>query len=417
MEYQTTIFTLAIIFGFLMACGIGANDVANAMGTSVGSKVFTLRQAIVVAMVFEFLGAFLAGGEVTSTISKGITDVHYFYGQADLFILGMLSALLAASIWLIIATYYGWPVSTTHSMVGSIVGFSIISLGLNSIYWPKMFNIVASWIVSPLIGGIIAFLVFTSIQKLIIRTDDPFNNAKKYIPFYVFIMGCGISLMTLTQGLKHVGIFLSNNECIGLSLVFGLLLLLISKIAIMRVKHDPQADIKFHFANVEKIFGVMMIFTACSMAFAHGSNDVANAVGPLSAIVEVLNDPQALCKNTIIPSWILLLGAIGIVIGLATYGYKVIETIGENITELTPSRGFSAEISASLTVSCASGIGMPISTTHTLVGAILGVGFARGIGALNIRVLQKIFLSWIITVPAGTGLTMIIFTIFKFIFL
>lgn len=230
-------------------------------------------------------------------------------------------------------------------------------------------------------------------------------------------MGCGICLITLTKGLKHVGVNLSNNESIILSLIFGFLLLFISKIALYRVKHDPEADIQFHFANVEKIFGVMMIFTACSMAFAHGSNDVANAVGPLSAIVEVLNDPSALSKNTIIPSWVLLLGAIGIVIGLATYGYKVIDTVGKNITELTPSRGFSAEISASLTVAGASGIGMPVSTTHTLVGAILGVGFARGIGALNIRVLQKIFLSWVITLPAGACLTMIIYTIFKFIFI
>lgn len=413
MEYHNLIFTLAIIFGFLMACGIGANDVANAMGTSVGSKVFTLRQAIVVAMIFEFLGAFLAGGEVTSTISKGITDPHFFFSQPDLFVYGMLSALLAAAIWLIIATSYGWPVSTTHSMVGSIVGFALIAIGPSSIYWPKMLNIVASWVISPVIGGTIAFFVFTSIQKLIIRTDNPFVNAKKYIPFYVFIMGCGISLITLVKGLKHVGINLTYNQCIALSLAFGLTLLIISKLALSRVKHDPDADKEFHFANVEKIFGVMMIFTACSMAFAHGSNDVANAVGPLAAIVEVLNDPSALDQSTIVPAWVLLLGGLGIVFGLATYGYKVIETVGKNITELTPSRGFSAEVSAALTVVCASGVGMPVSTTHTLVGAILGVGFARGIGALNVRVLQKIFLSWLITLPAGAGLTMIIFTVIK----
>lgn len=416
MDHQTIIIILAIIFGFLMACGIGANDVANAMGTSVGSKVFTLRQAIVVAMIFEFLGAFLAGGEVTSTISKGITDPHYFYAEPNLFIYGMLAALLASAIWLIIATNYGWPVSTTHSMVGSIVGFAIIAIGPNAVYWPKMLNIVGSWLTSPLIGGTIAFLVFTSIQKLIIRTDTPFDNAKKYIPFYVFIMGCGISLITLVKGLKHVGLNLDNTQSYLFSLSFGLILLVLSKIALSRIKHDPKADKNFHFANVEKIFGVMMIFTACSMAFAHGSNDVANAVGPLAAIVEVVANPSALDQSTIVPPWVLLLGGAGIVVGLATYGYKVIETVGKNITELTPSRGFSAEIAAAFTVVCASGLGMPVSTTHTLVGSILGVGFARGIGALNMRVLQKIFMSWVITLPAGASLTMIIFVIIKHLF-
>jgi PiT family inorganic phosphate transporter len=416
MDHQTIIFILAIVFGLLMACGIGANDVANAMGTSVGSKVFTLRQAIVVAMIFEFLGAFLAGGEVTNTISKGIADLHFFYNQIDVFIYGMLAALLASGIWLIVASYYGWPVSTTHSMIGSIVGFSVMSVGSQAIYWSQLSSIIASWLISPFIGGIVSFIVFTSIQKLIIRTDEPFINAKKYVPFYVFIMGCGISLITLVTGLKHVGIHIENSDCALISLAFGFLLFLISKLALSRIKHDPNIDKEFHFANVERIFGIMMMFTACSMAFAHGSNDVANAVGPVAAIVDVIYNPDALDQDTVIASWVLLLGAVGIVIGLASYGYKVIETVGKNITELTPSRGFSAEISAALTVICASGIGMPISTTHTLVGAILGVGFARGIGALNMKVLQKIFMSWVITLPAGAGLTMIIFIIIKNIF-
>ena len=416
MDHQTTLFVLALIFGLLMACGIGVNDVANAVGTSVGSKVFTLRQAIFVAMVFEFLGAFLAGGEVTTTISKGITDPHYFLYQPDIFVYGMLSALLASGIWLIVASYYGWPVSTTHSMIGSIVGFAILTTGSSSVSWSMMFNIVLSWIISPFIGCIVSFFVFNSIQNLIIRTDKPFENAKKYIPFYVFIMGCGISLITLVKGLRHFGINLNYVEGTILSIGFGALLLLISKLALSTIKQDPNLDKDFHFTNVERIFGIMMMFTACSMAFAHGSNDVANAVGPLAAIVDVLNDPSNLDKNTVVQPWVLLLGGVGIIIGLATYGYKVIETIGKNITELTPSRGFSAEISAALTVVCASGLGLPISTTHTLVGAILGVGFARGIGALNTRVLQKIFLSWIITLPAGALFTMIIFIIIKAIF-
>lgn len=416
MDQQIIILTLAIIFGFLMACGIGANDVANAMGTSVGSKVFTMRQAIIVASVFEFLGAFLAGGEVTGTISKGITDPHFFYQQPDIFIYGMLAALLASAIWLITASHFGWPVSTTHSIVGAIIGFAVITVGAESVYWSKIIIIAASWLISPLLGGVVAFIVFTSIQNLILRTDDPFINAKKYVPFYVFIMGCGISLITLVQGLKHVGINLNYWQSLSLSVIFGLILLVISKIALNKIKHVKQDDESFHFTNVEKIFGVMMMFTACSMAFAHGSNDVANAVGPLAAIVQIINDPGSLSSGTIVPAWVLFLGGSGIVVGLATYGYRVIETVGKNITELTPSRGFSAEISTALTVVCASGIGLPISTTHTLVGAILGVGFARGIGALNLDVLRKIVMSWLITLPAGLGLTMILFFALKAIF-
>ena len=416
MDHQTIILILAIIFGFLMACGIGANDVANAMGTSVGSKVFTLKQAIVVASIFEFLGAFLAGGEVTGTISKGLIDPHFFSNQPEIFIYGMLAALLASATWLILASYYGWPVSTTHSIVGAIIGFAVITVGPESLHWSKIILIISSWIISPLIGCVFSYFVFMSIQNLIFQADDPFINAKKYIPFYVFIMGCGISLITLTQGLKHVGVHLNYFQSFGYSALVGLVIFLISKFALNKVTLDKKADEEFHFANVEKIFGIMMMFTACSMAFAHGSNDVANAVGPLAAIVQILHDPGALSGQTIVPSWVLLLGAVGIVVGLATYGYRVIETVGQNITELIPSRGFSAEISTALIVVFASGIGLPLSTTHTLVGAILGVGFARGIGALNLDVIRKIVLSWIITMPTGVCLTMGLFFIIKSIF-
>lgn len=416
MDQQTILLALSVLFGFLMACGIGANDVANAMGTSVGSKVFTLKQAILVAMVFEFLGAFLAGGEVTSTISKGIVDPHFFYNQVNIFIYGMLSALLAAALWLIIASINGWPVSTTHSIIGSIIGFALISVGSESIQWVKVIFIATSWIISPLLGAIIAYFVFTSIQKLILRTDEPYLNAKKYIPFYVFLMGVGISLITLVKGLKHVGLNLSSNQALITSIIIGLAIFTISKLLLNKIKYDPEAAKDFHFANVEKIFGMMMIFTACSMAFAHGSNDVANAVGPLAAIAQIIKDPASMGAKTIVPAWVLLLGGFGIVVGLATYGYKVIETVGKNITELTPSRGFSAEISTALTVVGASGIGLPISTTHTLVGAILGVGLARGIGALNLKVMQTIFMSWLITLPVGAAFTIIIFYIIKAIF-
>jgi len=410
MEYQTIILTLACVFGFLMAYGIGANDVANAMGTSVGSKTLTLKQAIVIAAVFECCGAILAGSEVTGTISHGITDMSVYIRYPNILIYGMLAALLSSAVWLIFASYFGFPVSTTHTIIGAIVGFAIYNNGVDAVNWIKIGSIVSSWIISPLIGGLVSFLIFKSLQKFILQTDKPFDNAKKYVPFYVLIVGFIIGMVILVKGLKHVDIDLNFYESILLSLLFGLCLTLFSKLMLRKVKRIKEDDAKFHYTNVEKIFGVMMIFTACSMAFAHGSNDVANAVGPLAAISNIINGNIA---SDAVPSWVLILGGIGIVVGLSTYGYKVIYTIGQNITELTPSRGFAAELSAASTVVISSGFGMPVSTTHVLVGAILGVGFARGIGALNRGVINKIFMSWVVTLPAGAILAIIFFVILK----
>ncbi|MCL4119566.1 UNVERIFIED_CONTAM: hypothetical protein GTU68_014870 [Idotea baltica] len=328
-----------------MAWGVGANDVANAMGTSVGAGALTIKQAILIAMVFEFAGAYLAGGEVTSTIRKGIIDPAILEGTPELLVYGMLSALLAAGTWLLIASMMGWPVSTTHSIVGAIVGFAAVGISPEAVHWGKVGKIVASWVVSPVLAGTIAYMLFSSVQKLILTRDDPFSRAKKIIPIYMFAM----------------------------------------------------------------------IFTACAMAFAHGSNDVANAVGPLAAVVSVVKS-GAVGAKSMMPSWILLLGGVGIMLGLATYGFKVMGTIGRKITELTPSRGFAAELGAAATVVLASGIGLPISTTHTLVGAVLGVGLARGIAALNMRVIGTIFMSWLITLPAGAGLAIVFFFFFKGIF-
>ncbi len=396
-----------------MAYGIGANDVANAMGTSVGANILTLREAILIAAIFEFLGAFLAGGEVTQTISQGITHIAFFYDTPDLWIYGMMAALLSSALWLILASYCGWPVSTTHSIIGAIVGFSMVSMGPGAVYWQKVGFIFLSWIISPLLGGIVAYCIFMSIQRLIFLADNPFQSAKRYIPCYVFLMGTAISWITLCRGLSHIGIVLSTLDSVVMALGIGILAFIFSHLLLLRIQLHPLADKSSHFASVERVFGIMMIFTACSMAFAHGSNDVANAVGPLAAISSAIENNGVLSDSAPVSSWILLMGAIGIVVGLATYGYRVINTVGKHITELTPSRGFAAEISAALTVLCASGIGLPISSTHTLVGAILGVGFARGIGALNLRVLQKILLSWIITLPAGALLCIVVFYILR----
>jgi len=414
--YGETLVIFAAVVGFLMAWGIGANDVANAMGTSVGSKALTIKQAIIIAMIFEFAGAYLAGGEVTSTIRKGIIDASFYIDQPELLVFGMTAALLAAGTWLIIASYYGWPVSTTHSIVGAIVGFSAVGVGMDSVTWSKVVGIVGSWVITPLISGIIAYFIFMSSQKLIFNTKDPIINAKRYVPFYMFLAGFILALVTIIKGLKHVGLHFSTVEAFMMAIGAGILVAIIGKVFINRVKIDPQADKKMHFANVEKIFAVLMIVTACAMAFAHGSNDVANAIGPLAAVVSIVGHQGEIVSKAELAWWILPLGGIGIVLGLAIFGKRVMATIGTGITHLTPSRGFAAELAAASTVVIASGTGLPISTTQTLVGGVLGVGMARGIAALNLGVVRNIVISWVVTLPVGAGLSIVFFYALKSMF-
>jgi len=408
-------YILAGVFGLFMAWGIGANDVANAMGTSVGSKALTIKQAIIIAAIFEFAGAFLAGGQVTSTIRKGIIDSSVAAANPDLVMYGMLAALLSAGSWLLIASRNGWPVSTTHSIVGAIVGFAVVGLGFDSVNWGKVGHIVASWVVSPLLSGFLAFMLFRSVQRLILDTSNPIENAKKYVPVYMFLTGFMIALVTLFKGLKHIGLELSTTQNYLIAVSVGLVVAFVGKLYIRQLKIDPEEDSDFSFTNVEKIFSILLVVTACAIAFAHGSNDVANAVGPMAAVISIAND-GVLSSKSALPVWVLLVGGIGIVAGLAMYGRKVMATIGNDITELTPSRGFACGLAASTTVVIASGTGLPISTTHTLVGAVLGVGLARGIGALNLGVVGNIFMSWIITLPVGAFLAVLFFFIFKGIF-
>ncbi len=407
---------LACLFGFFMAWGVGANDVANAMGTSVGSKAITIKQAIIIAVIFEFLGAWLAGGEVTSTIRGGIVDPALLQADPQLLVYGMLSALLAAAIWLMVASAKGWPVSTTHSIVGAIVGFGAVGLGMEAVAWGRVGTIASSWVISPLLAGTIAFVLFKSVQHLIFEAHNPFAAAKRYVPIYIFLVGFIVSMVTLTKGLTHVGLDLSFGQSLLLSLLFGAIIMGIGIVMQGRVVYEQSADDHFGYGNVERVFAVLMIFTACAMAFAHGSNDVANAVGPLAAVISVVRSDGVIDSAALVPWWVLVLGGGGIVFGLVTYGHKVIATVGTGITELTPSRGFAATLAAASTVVLASGTGLPISTTHTLVGAILGVGLARGMAALNLRVIGTIVMSWLITLPAGAGLSILFFFSFKGIF-
>ena len=407
---------LACLFGFFMAWGVGANDVANAMGTSVGSKAITIKQAIIIAVIFEFLGAWLAGGEVTATIRGGIVDPALLEANPQLLLYGMLSALLAAAIWLLVASAKGWPVSTTHSIVGAIVGFGAVGLGMEAVAWNRVGTIASSWVVSPLLAGTIAFVLFKSVQHLIFESHDPFAAAKRYVPVYTFLVGFIVAMVTLTKGLTHVGLDLSFGQSFLFSLLIGAVIMGIGIFLQRRIKFERRIDDHFGFSNVERVFGVLMIFTACAMAFAHGSNDVANAVGPLAAVISVVRSDGVIDSAALVPWWVLVLGGGGIVFGLVTYGHKVIATVGTGITELTPSRGFAATLAAATTVVLASGTGLPISTTHTLVGAVLGVGLARGMAALNLGVIGTIVMSWLITLPAGAGLSILFFFTFKGIF-
>ena len=321
-EYGTILLVLAVIFGFYMTWGIGANDVANAMGTSVGSGAITVMQAIVIAAIFEFAGAFIAGGNVTATIRKGIIDPSGIVGQPEILVFGMLGALLAAAVWLMVATARGWPVSTTHSIVGAVVGFAIVGIGVDAVKWDKIGQIAASWVVSPALGGLIAFLLMMSIRRLILNTDNPFQSARRWGPAYVFLVGFIISLVTLFKGLKHLNIDLSVGMSFISATVIGLIVAGVGWVLIQRVQVDANADREFHFASVEKVFTPMMIFTACAMAFAHGSNDVANGVGPLAAVVSIVQSGGEVAQKAALPLWILVLGGVGIVTGLATMGYQ-----------------------------------------------------------------------------------------------
>jgi phosphate/sulfate permease len=441
MDHSLILTGLAVAFGFYMAWNIGANDVANAMGTSVGSGALTLKRAVIVAGVLEFAGAFLVGSHVANTVRKGIVNPEIFMGDPIVFVLGMLAALLAAGAWLQIASYCGWPVSTTHSIVGAIVGFGLLVGGAQAVNWGKVISIAASWVISPLISATISFFIFMLLRKKIFRSATPVAAAKRLTPVLVFFVFAILTLVMVFKGLKNLHLHLSFFQALIAATAVGFLAAVLSIFWVSRLKLSENsinlnhtknpADIKAmgvphsrntvgrgknKYQDVEKIFVYLQILSACFVAFAHGANDVANAIGPLAAVVSVIKTGVVGLKASV-PLWALVLGGIGIVFGLATWGWRVIETVGKKITELTPSRGFSAEFGAAVTIVVASRLGLPISTTHTLVGAVMGVGLARGIEALNLNAIRDIVLSWLITIPAGAIFTIGIYYFLTLFFL
>lgn len=414
-QYGTWLVLITAAFGFFMAFGIGANDVSNSMGTSVGSGTITAKQAIIIALIFESAGAYLAGGEVTETIKSGVIDPMQFVDTPDVLALGMLSALFASGAWLFIATKMGWPVSGTHTIIGAIIGFACITIGPGAVDWSSIGSIVGSWFVTPVVAGILAYAIFASTQKLIFDTEQPLKNAKKYGPYYMGVTVFVLCIVTMTKGLKHVGLHLSDTETFVISAVISVIGMIFCHFY-FKSQAFAQSATKGTFGAVEKIFSILMLLTACAMAFAHGSNDVANAIGPVSAVVSIVEEGGKIVTTSTLAWWILPLGALGIALGLLVMGQKVMATVGSGITDLTPSRGFAAQFATAMTVVVASGTGLPISTTQTLVGAILGIGFARGIAALNLTVIRNIISSWVVTLPAGALIAVVIFYILRAIF-
>jgi phosphate/sulfate permease len=469
---EMIVFALALLFGFYMAWSVGANDVANAMGTSVGSGALTLKRAVVLAAILEFSGAFFVGSHVSETVRKGIIDTQSFNSQPMLLAYGMLAAMLAAAAWLQFASYYGWPISTTHSIVGAIIGFGVVVGGASAVHWEKVGTIASSWVISPLLSGTIAFFLFSYIRKQVFDSPTPVLKAKQLTPYLVFFVFSILSLVMVFKGLKNLHLDLPLTQALLMAAGIGLVAAVVSRFLVKNIQEIPdesetlppswslsiglgradknlkkalesssadmqpelkdilervgrmRAEVKqkadsekevVTYQKVERIFIYLQILSAGFVAFAHGANDVANAIGPLAAVINIVKTGTVAMKSAV-PAWVLGLGGVGIIVGLATWGWRVIETVGKRITDLTPSRGFAAEFSAAVTIVLASKLGIPISTTHTLVGAVLGVGLARGLEALDLRTVRDIVISWVVTIPVGAGLTIVFFYVFRWIF-
>lgn len=418
---------LTLLTGFYMAWNIGANDVANAMGTSVGSGALTLRQAVLTAAVLEFSGAFLMGSHVTSTMQKGILVSSVFQGKDMLLFAGLLSSLAAAGTWLQVASFYGWPVSTTHCIVGAMVGFGLVYGGIDSVFWSSLARVTSSWVISPLVGAAVSFMVYKCIRRFVYSAPNPGQAAAAAAPIAVFLGVTGISFSAFP---------LSNVFAIALvqALACGTIgAVIVSRIISKQLGHllsEAEKSTPEQKPNVDNVgflsdiagptgaqleivygvFGYMQVLSACFMSFAHGGNDVSNAIGPLAAALSILHGGSS-GFEVVIPTDVLAWGGFGIVAGLMIWGYRVIATIGKKITELTPTRGFAAEFAAASVVLVASKLALPISATHTLVGAVMGVGFARGLNSVRAETVREIVTSWVVTIPVG-GLLAVIYTWF-----
>ncbi|MBN1424147.1 inorganic phosphate transporter [Candidatus Fermentibacteria bacterium] len=403
-----------VALGLYLAWTIGGNDFANSMGDAVGARAVSIPKAILLGALCELAGSTLAGSHVTDTVRKGIVDPNHFAGAPELVALGMMAALLGTALWLHVATLFGLPVSTTHSIVGGVAGFGVVGAGWAAVSWGTLSAIVMSWFISPLVGGILAYILFKLIVRFILGQSRPVDAAIRCAPSVIFVVVAVLVYSTMFKALgkKLAGTALeaTGPPAVILSVGLGIVAALIARpMLAYRLRGRQNQPLSMQLSSIEAAFAPLVVITSCSVAFAHGANDVANAIGPVAAVMDIIQSGTVSMK-AMVPYWLLGLGGIGIALGLATYGYRVMLTIGTKITQLTPTRGVAADLAASTTVISCTLLKFPVSTTHTIVGAIIGVGFARGLGAVNRKVTRDIFGSWLITVPAAGLLSAVLFT-------
>ena len=396
------------IFGFYMAWNIGANDVANSMASAVGAKAITIRQAVFIAGILNVVGAIFIGSHVTNTIRKGIVSTDIL-ADPQVALIGALSALLAAALWVSFATWKSLPVSTTHSIVGSMIGFGIMAGGFAVINWAKLAAVVLSWIISPVFSLIISYLMFKMIVKFILVKKDAFDRALRLSPAFIGLAAFVIILSFLFKTPLGKALSMGPWTALLVALVLGGSVGYAGKAAIRRFTSSDEDD------STEMVFRKIQIGTSCYVALAQGANDVANAIGPLAVIYFLVNT-GTVGAQVPVPAWLLLFGGIGIACGIGMAGHRVMGTIGTKITTLTNTRGFAVDFAAASTVLIASKLGLPVSTTHAAVGGVLGVGLAGGIEAVNFRIVLQIMLYWVLTVPASAFTSMIIFKILQLLY-
>lgn len=409
MDHHSLILIISAALGFMLAWSVGANDLANVMSTALTSKAITARQAVLIAIVFEFLGAFFGGHAVTDTIRHGIINLDGLHANA--IILGMTAILLSATAWMTLSSRFGMPVSITNTIIGGLIGFAATVYGVVAIEWDKVWWIAFSWLCSPSIACFFSYTLFMSIQSIIFWTTEPAQYARRYIVIYLFLVAMILSMMIAVKGLHHMPWHLSHLMNLLLVLSLGLIIFALGLWWVYQIPLIERANRREQFDYIERMFSVLMAITACPMVFAHGSNDIPIVMGPVSVVLDVLSLGDQ--KNQPLPYWITIIGCSGVVLGLMMYGRKVIETVGNGITALTPSRAFAATLAAATTVVVSTGTGIPVSATQTLVGGVLGVGLARGIGALNLNTIRNILLSWVVTIPSASILAVLVYALLK----
>jgi PiT family inorganic phosphate transporter len=385
-----------------MAWSIGSNDVANSMATAVGAKAITFKQAVIIAGILNFVGAVFVGPHVTETVRKGIVDVEGIDG--NVLLLGFIASLLAAAIWVTLSTWKEMPISTTHSIIGALMGFGIIAGGMSAVNWGKVSSVAASWVLSPIAGCILAFIVFKIIVRTIFAKERPVKSAKVVGPIIIGITALLISSSLLMKTPLGKSLEVSDSEALLLSGIISIFVAIIGIILLRKIEDTKTED----YFTVEGIFRKLQIITSCYVAFSHGANDVANAIGPVAGIIPLASTGE-MNPAAPVPTWLLALGGIGIGVGCMTWGRRVMRTVGGRITSLTNTRGFSVDFGAATTVLIASKLGLPISTSHTVVGAVIGVGLARGLEAVDLGIIKKIVVSWLLTLPIAAGTSITIF--------